>query len=371
MTGTYQPLPPGAVPYTGPLTPAIEAWSVTELHALSMGQVSAAVMISGHELVARLEVHTNPTKENPTVHPHPGITVYELKSYAPACRGIDISSYQPVIDWSRVPVGEGPGEVSFCLVKSTEGVSDKNPHFEAQIHGATGADLVVGSYHFFSAHSDPIAQAHAAVEATPLLDLPIALDVEWQPSDRKLGGLAPGAFLDAAFVCCQEIASASGRRPLLYSADGFWESFFAHESPRPFEEIADLWVASYTAAPKLFAGFSRYAIWQTTDKLSLAGFPEPIDGNVFAGSKAELLAWAHGGPLPAVAPPIDLSTVAAIQAALNRLGAAPQLTVDGEMGPRTKAAVEAFQAAHGLTVDGVVGPKTRAAIAEALAALAG
>lgn len=63
----------------------------------------------------------------------------------------------------------------------------------------------------------------------------------------------------------------------------------------------------------------------------------------------------------------DLHTTAGIQSALNALGAAPQLTVDGSAGPKTQAAVRAFQLTHGLVADGVVGPKTADVMAALLA----
>ena len=55
-----------------------------------------------------------------------------------------------------------------------------------------------------------------------------------------------------------------------------------------------------------------------------------------------------------------------IQDALNKLGASPQLVVDGETGPATRNAIRLFQTGHNLDVDGVAGPKTIAAIEAAL-----
>jgi len=62
-------------------------------------------------------------------------------------------------------------------------------------------------------------------------------------------------------------------------------------------------------------------------------------------------------------------SLAALQVALNRLGAAPKLSVDGRMGPATEAAVIDFQASRGLVVDGKAGPVTWAVIDDALAEL--
>jgi len=68
------------------------------------------------------------------------------------------------------------------------------------------------------------------------------------------------------------------------------------------------------------------------------------------------------------APPQGYHAAAALQAALNKLGADPQLDVDDNYGRFTRRAVEAFQKAHGLDVDGIAGTETWAAITKALGA---
>ena len=49
-----------------------------------------------------------------------------------------------------------------------------------------------------------------------------------------------------------------------------------------------------------------------------------------------------------------------LQARLNAMGA--HLKVDGQFGPKTRAAVVALQRKYGLKTDGLVGPKTTAAL---------
>lgn len=55
-----------------------------------------------------------------------------------------------------------------------------------------------------------------------------------------------------------------------------------------------------------------------------------------------------------------------IQLLLEYLGYSPG-EIDGELGPRTKAAVRAFQAAYGLTPDGIPGDQTQKALKGAVA----
>ena len=52
--------------------------------------------------------------------------------------------------------------------------------------------------------------------------------------------------------------------------------------------------------------------------------------------------------------------VTELQELLNKHGA--HLAVDGDFGPATLAAVKSYQSSHGLSVDGIVGPKTKASL---------
>jgi len=81
--------------------------------------------------------------------------------------------------------------------------------------------------------------------------------------------------------------------------------------------------------------------------------PVNIGGTPSSGT-GELLAKGAMGP-----------EVSKLQEALNKAGANPPLTVDGDFGPATEAAVTQFQQRNNLAPDGVVGPMTQAAMAKA------
>ena len=59
-------------------------------------------------------------------------------------QGIDVSGYQPSINWSTV---KGNG-VTFAFIKATEGTGYTNPSFSSQYTGATNAGIIRGGYHF-------------------------------------------------------------------------------------------------------------------------------------------------------------------------------------------------------------------------------
>jgi len=313
-------------------------------------------------IVARVEMHT---WIGATGEQRPGgirgVSLYHADPPANArAQGIDVSSYQPQIDWAKV-AADG---VSFAFVKATEGTSHCSATFPAQWNGARAAGLLRGAYHFFrvaagTAQIDSFVDVLA--ESGDLGDLPPVLDVEWQRMQAPLAGVAPEAFADAVEACVDRLASLTRRRPLVYTAPGFWPLLPMRGT---LAAKSDLWLAKYgpEPAPGACPPWPRWAFWQYTDRRNVPGIGQD-DANVFCGSLDELRAYASTGALPRA--PVDLSTVAQQQDALRRLGYDPGPT-DGRPGPHTTAAVEAFQRAHGLAVTGTVGPLTVAALRAAL-----
>jgi len=94
---------------------------------------------------------------------------------------------------------------------------------------------------------------------------------------------------------------------------------------------------------------------------------------LFQRGLAAPAATAGGGPAQAAGPSGGTAAPVVhgtrwVQDSLNRLGANPPLTVDGNIGPATRAAIVAFQTRAGITADGDAGPTTMAKIEQALAA---
>ena len=112
-------------------------------------------------------------------------------------------------------------------------------------------------------------------------------------------------------------------------------------------------------------GFADMHDIRTITKIINGGFTD-IDDRRHWTEQAWNILDGTGTPLWSSGDPDD--TTSWLQDALNRLGATPKLTVDGQYGPGTTAAVRWFQALAGVPIDGVAGEVTRAAIKHRLAA---
>ena len=122
--------------------------------------------------------------------------------------------------------------------------------------------------------------------------------------------------------------------------------------------------ASLTVDGNFGAGtLTAVKAYQSAHSLSADGIVGPL-------TKQELDSTSSSAPGPisltSSSCPTDISEgqisgcVTQLQQLLNAHGAS--LTVDGNFGAGTFAAVESFQSAHGLSVDGIVGPSTKAAL---------
>ena len=91
--------------------------------------------------------------------------------------GVDVSSYQGVVDW---PVLAEQG-VDFAFLKATEGSALQDRQFSANWAGAFAAGIRAGAYHFLSYDSSGDAQADHFISVVPRTEgmLPPVVDIEF------------------------------------------------------------------------------------------------------------------------------------------------------------------------------------------------
>ncbi len=212
--------------------------------------------------------------------------------------GIDVSDYQPDVDWKAVH----DAGYSFTYCKATEGTSYVAQTYHENIANANAAGMLFGAYHMYHFDADPVEQARHFLETaiSPVIAsarvkmLPPALDLElstFQQPQRAVLNIAK--FLGA-------VEHAIGARMVLYMAWGWWNSDLGGSDDFTGHP---LWVAQYQysakegESPRQFPWLRGWpwTFWQHTDKLAVPGIAGPVDADWFNGSLDELNALCLKG----------------------------------------------------------------------------
>ncbi len=184
-------------------------------------------------------------------------------------RGIDVSHHQGTIDWKRVAADD----VSFAILKATEGGDHLDTRFATNLAQALDAGLAVGAYHFFTFCRPGAEQATnfiATVPRDPRL-LPPAVDIEFhgncpeRPTPEKLRTELM-AFLDP-------VEAYFGKPAVIYLPD---DAAIRYGSVMP-ERLR--WVRSLSAHPR----DEDWVYWQYDDKGRVDGIEGDVDLNVLQG----------------------------------------------------------------------------------------
>lgn len=189
--------------------------------------------------------------------------------------GIDVSKYQPSINWGSVKASG----IDFVIIRcgyrgASTGALIEDPYFKSHIKGAKSAGLKVGVYFFSTALSEAEAVEEASMCAALCggygLNYPVFLDVESssRPGYNTLSASQRTANIKAF---CQTIASA-GYTPGLY-ANKTWLT----EKINTSSLSCKIWLAQYNASGPTYSG--RYDIWQYTSKGSVNGISGNVDMN--------------------------------------------------------------------------------------------
>lgn len=179
--------------------------------------------------------------------------------------GIDVSSHQGTIDWTRVR----RAGVSAAYIKASEGVGHVDPAFTQNWSGAAGAGIARGAYHYFTLCSPGAAQAAEFLRVVPpdARALPPAVDLELaggcdQRPDADAAAAQVRAFVDA-------VEKAWGRRVMVYSS---WQWRERYALP-PGEHPA--WLTRHEGRPN-----AAWQVWQVRFDARIDGIDHDVDLDV-------------------------------------------------------------------------------------------
>ena len=187
---------------------------------------------------------------------------------------IDVSTYQPVIDWPKVAASGVVG----MYARSVWGSSPDSRSVQHRA-GAKSAGLATGSYGVIVEGLDPTAQALAYVQQRMNDEaLPPMLDLERGPSKQ----------LAAAEVWCEVVEAALGRSCIVYTGDGWWQS--VGNPPMSPLGARPLVLAAYVEDPARFVppAWRDWTLWQYTGTGRVEGVSGNVDRSRFRGTLAEL-----------------------------------------------------------------------------------
>ena len=188
--------------------------------------------------------------------------------------GIDVSKYQPSINWSSVKASG----VNFVIIRcgyrgASTGVLIQDPYYVSHVKGAKAAGLKVGVYFFSTAlnEAEAVEEASmcAALAAGYGINYPIFIDVESSPR-AGYNGLSVEQRTANITAFCKTIRSAG------YSAGVYAnKNWFSEKINAGALSGYKIWLAQYNSAGPTYTG--HYDLWQYTSKGSVDGISGYVD----------------------------------------------------------------------------------------------
>ncbi|MBQ8824054.1 MAG: glycoside hydrolase family 25 protein, partial [Ruminococcus sp.] len=182
--------------------------------------------------------------------------------------GIDVSTYQGLIDWNKAKA-DG---LEFGIMRAGYGkyASQEDRYFKTNMKNAKAAGVPCGAYWFSYALTPQEAIQEADAFYTVIKDYkmeyPVSFDME-TGDQSNLSKAQVSAIIDAF---CSRMESY-GYYVTLYSYASFLNSKVSDEI---FEKY-DIWVAHYGVSSPSF--YRNYGLWQYSSTGSVAGISGPVD----------------------------------------------------------------------------------------------
>lgn len=275
-----------------------------------------------------------------------------------AIDGIDVSAYQPNIDWAKVKASG----IQTVIIRAGYGKGNVDKCFKSHIEGALSAGLAVGVYWFIYTLSmdDTLLNAKGFINAIAPYKGKITMKCwcDWEGDTDAYAGRNGVSFTKeqrtAHIRAFNDAVSDAGFEVGLYANPNYLKNYFNDMPEYP------LWLALYGTSRADRPCF----MWQYTSK----GVVDGIKGNVDRNYIYDVIP-----PIPPAMPTIASPTVRLgstganallLQKNLNRFGY--HLTEDGIFGQKSVDALAGWQFATGLSSDGVYGSASEKKMIELL-----
>ena len=217
--------------------------------------------------------------------------------------GIDVSAWQPKIDWSAAR----QGGVRFAFMKATEGLTYIDKTFAPNWLNTKRAGIVRGAYHYLLGGMDAVQQADLFLKTVQFEDgdLPPALDLENTGNEN----VSNATMVAAAEAWLNRVAQVTNKTPMIYSGPFFLRDRITRPvlGPPLWAKKYPLWIANYVtnyhdgSMPVQPSGWQDWKFWQYTKTGHVAGIDGAVDLDWFRGSVADLYAFVGSAPAePAV-----------------------------------------------------------------------
>lgn len=185
--------------------------------------------------------------------------------------GIDISSHQAMIDWSKLSQDK---YIKFVYIKATEGATYSSQHYGYNVQRAHRYNILVGSYHYFTTTASVEKQFANFTALVPVAsqDLIPMIDVE------QKGKWSRRQLCDSVSRFAAMIERHYGVKPMIYSTMSFYNSNLA-----PTFNSYPLYIGRYSDEPPAIDWNGHATIWQHSQSGVVDGIDTYVDLSLFVG----------------------------------------------------------------------------------------
>lgn len=204
-------------------------------------------------------------------------------------KGIDISCFQPNIDWNKV---KNAG-IGFAMLRSSYGWFNKDSSFETHRRNCEANGIPYGMYHYSYARNLNEAKIEAdnfiALAKTCNPTYPLCIDMEDADGYKAKNGVSNETCVQICEYFCKRVEEA-GYYAIIY-ANLDWLNNRINDSRL---DRFDKWVAQWSNACQYG---KSYGMWQYTDKGYVDGIGN-IDCNYSYVDYPAIIAQMNGGKKP-------------------------------------------------------------------------